>query len=139
MSGVLDANCEERDFVLALLMRALADIFPWHEPNLLEREMREHSLRWVMDNDDYWILSFISVCEMLGINPSWLRGMIAYKLKVPCRRCPPSFKAARPIIDRPRSQRRYAAKDDDSDGWDAMYKLGSSLHMAGYKEGYRNE
>jgi len=59
----------------AVLAQAMADI------RLRRRDGRDHiqvssALRWVRSNDGAWPLSFLRVCELLQLEPAWVRQRV---------------------------------------------------------------
>ena len=59
----------------AVLAQAMADI------RLRRRDGRDHiqvssALRWVRSNDSSWPLSFVRVCELMQLDPSWVRRTV---------------------------------------------------------------
>jgi hypothetical protein len=59
----------------AVMAQAMADL------RLRRRDGRDHiqvssALRWVRSNDSDWPLSFLRVCELLQLDPSWVRGIV---------------------------------------------------------------
>ncbi len=59
----------------AVLAQAMADI------RLRRRDGRDHiqvssALRWVRSNDSAWPLSFLRVCELLQLDPAWVRQTV---------------------------------------------------------------
>ena len=59
----------------AVLAQAMADI------RLRRRDGRDHiqvssALRWVRSRDNSWPLSFLRVCELMDLDPAWVRRMV---------------------------------------------------------------
>jgi hypothetical protein len=59
----------------AVLAQAMADI------RLRRRDGRDHiavssALRWVRASDSTWPLSFLRVCELLQLDPAWVRQSV---------------------------------------------------------------
>ena len=59
----------------AVLAQAMADI------RLRRRDGRDHiqvssALRWVRSRDNSWPLSFLRVCELMQLDPAWVRRMV---------------------------------------------------------------
>ena len=59
----------------AVLAQAMADI------RLRRRDGRDHiqvssALRWVRSNDTTWPLSFLRVCELMALDPGWVRATV---------------------------------------------------------------
>lgn len=59
----------------AVLVQAMSDI------RLRRRDGRDHILvasavRWVRSNDISWPLSFLRVCELLQLDPAWVRQTV---------------------------------------------------------------
>jgi hypothetical protein len=59
----------------AVLAQAMADI------RLRRRDGRDHiqvssALRWVRSNDSAWPLSFMRVCELMQLDPGWVRQRV---------------------------------------------------------------
>jgi hypothetical protein len=64
----------ERDLMLAILEEALNDYqrcFRAHDHKARKRFADARA--WVMNTDSEWIFSFINCCEVLGIEPDYLR------------------------------------------------------------------
>ena len=46
----------------------------------LGREQFHEAERWLMGVDEDWIFDFVSVCELLGLNPQYLRrGLLEWR------------------------------------------------------------
>jgi hypothetical protein len=59
----------------AVLAQAMADI------RLRRRDGRDHiqvaaAVRWVRSADTHWPLAFLRVCELLQLEPQWVRDMV---------------------------------------------------------------
>jgi len=59
----------------AVLAQAMADI------RLRRRDGRDHiqvasALRWVRSNDSSWPLSFLRICELMQLDPAWVRRTV---------------------------------------------------------------
>lgn len=59
----------------AVLAQAMADI------RLRRADGRDHiqvaaAMRWVRSNDASWPLSFLRICELLHLEPAWVRGRV---------------------------------------------------------------
>jgi hypothetical protein len=59
----------------AVLAQAMADI------RLRRRDGRDHiqvaaAVRWVRSSDTHWPLAFLRVCELLQLEPQWVRDMV---------------------------------------------------------------
>lgn len=59
----------------AVMAQAMADL------RLRRRDGRDHiqvssALRWVRSNESAWPMSFLRVCELLQLDPSWVRHTV---------------------------------------------------------------
>lgn len=59
----------------AVMAQAMADV------RLRRRDGRDHiqvssALRWVRSNERAWPMSFLRVCELLQLDPSWVRHTV---------------------------------------------------------------
>ena len=44
--------------------------------NSSSRELYQNALLWIEDKDTYWLFSFTNICDLLGINPDYLRTFL---------------------------------------------------------------
>jgi hypothetical protein len=64
----------ERDLMLAILEEALNDYQGcWKARDTKSRKRFGDARAWLMNTDSEWIFSFINCCEVLGIEPDYLR------------------------------------------------------------------
>jgi hypothetical protein len=69
----------ERRLMVAILEDAVSCLLTdLHRGNLRQRKQYEEAKAWVtMDEESEWIFSFKNICEVLGMDPSYLRrGLI---------------------------------------------------------------
>jgi hypothetical protein len=70
-----------------LMLAVLEDAINCFQVNVMARSGRRKKLfneseDWIMGWDDDWIFSFVSVCELLGFNPEYVRrGLLRWKEK----------------------------------------------------------
>ena len=70
-----------------LMLAILEDAVNCFQVNVMAQSRRGKKLfheaeAWIMVQDDHWIFSFVSVCELLRLNPEYLRqGLIRWKEK----------------------------------------------------------
>lgn len=70
-----------------LMLAVLEDAINCFQVNVMARSGRRKKLSnesedWIMGWDDDWIFSFVSVCELLGFNPEYVRrGLLRWKEK----------------------------------------------------------
>ena len=72
----------ERRLMVAILEDAVSCLSTdLHGCNLRQRKQYEEAKAWVsMDDESEWIFSFKNICEVLGMDPSYLRrGLIRPK------------------------------------------------------------
>jgi hypothetical protein len=68
-----------------LILAILEDAIHCFQDNLRARDPKRRALhleaeRWILSEDRTWIFSFENVCEMLGLEPGYLRsGLIRWK------------------------------------------------------------
>jgi hypothetical protein len=60
----------------AVLGQAVADI-RWRRADARDHIQVNAALRWVRSNDSTWPFSFIRVCELLRLEPLWVRGRVS--------------------------------------------------------------
>ena len=73
----------ERRLMVAILEDAVSCLSTdLHGCNLRQRKQYEEAKAWVsMDDESEWIFSFKNICEVLGMDPSYLRrGLIRPKI-----------------------------------------------------------
>jgi hypothetical protein len=64
----------ERDLMLAILEEALNDYQRcWKARDKKSRKRFTDARAWILSTDSEWIFSFINCCEVLGIEPDYLR------------------------------------------------------------------
>jgi hypothetical protein len=69
------------------MLAVLEDAINCFQVNVMARSGRRKKLfneseDWIMGWDDDWIFSFVSVCELLGFNPEYVRrGLLRWKEK----------------------------------------------------------
>jgi hypothetical protein len=64
----------ERDLMLAILEEAVNDYQrSWKARDRRARKRFADARAWIMNTDSEWIFSFINCCEVLGIQPDYLR------------------------------------------------------------------
>jgi len=70
-----------------LVLAVLEDAINCFQVNVMAQSGRAKKLfndseDWIMGRDDDWIFSFVSVCELLGFNPEYVRrGLLRWKEK----------------------------------------------------------
>ena len=71
----------ERGLMVAILEQALADYQRCLSARDKEGRKRfGEAERWIMEADAEWIFSFVNCCEVLGIDPGYLRsGLLRWK------------------------------------------------------------
>ena len=71
----------ERDLMLAILEEALNDYQRcFSAPDKKGRNCFTDARAWILNTDSEWIFSFINCCEVLGIEPDYLRqGLLRWK------------------------------------------------------------
>lgn len=68
-----------------LVLAILEDAIRCFQDNLRARDSKRKALhleaeRWILSEDRSWIFSFNNVCEMLGLNPAYVRaGLMRWK------------------------------------------------------------
>jgi hypothetical protein len=74
-------NITERDLMLAILEEALNDYQRCFGARDKKGRNRFTDARaWIVNTDSEWIFSFINCCEVLGIEPDYLRqGLLRWK------------------------------------------------------------
>lgn len=60
----------------AVLGQAVADI-RWRRTDGRDHIQVNAALRWVRSDDSKWPFSFIRVCELLRLEPAWVRGRVS--------------------------------------------------------------
>jgi len=78
----------ERKLMVAILEDAVSCLSTdLHRSNLRQRKQYEEAKAWVTaDEESEWIFSFKNICEVLGMDPSYLRrGLIRSKTSSPIR------------------------------------------------------
>jgi hypothetical protein len=78
----------ERRLMVAILEDAVSCLLTdLHRGNLRQRKQYEEAKAWVTANEESeWIFSFKNICEVLGMDPSYLRrGLIRPKPSSPIR------------------------------------------------------
>jgi hypothetical protein len=71
----------ERDLMLAILEEALNDYQRcWKARDEKGRKRFADAQSWILNMDSEWIFSFINCCEVVGIEPDYLRqGVLRWK------------------------------------------------------------
>jgi hypothetical protein len=64
----------------AVLGQAIADI-RWRRIDGRDHIQVNAALRWVRSTDSTWPFSFIRVCELLQLEPAWVRGRVSRWLR----------------------------------------------------------
>src|SRR5690606_11552529 len=59
-----------------VLGQAMADI-RWRRADGADSYEVNAALRWVRKDDTSWPFSFLRVCELLQLDPDWVRGRVA--------------------------------------------------------------
>lgn len=59
----------------AVLGQAIADI-RWRRADGRDHIQVNAALRWVRADDSKWPFSFVRVCELLRLEPAWVRGRV---------------------------------------------------------------
>lgn len=59
----------------AVLAQAIADV-RWRRPDGRDRIRANAALRWLRSDDGHWPYSFLRICEMLQIEPEWVRDRV---------------------------------------------------------------
>ena len=59
----------------AVLGQAMADI-RWRRADGRDHIQVNAALRWVRSNDGEWMYSFLRICEVLHLEPAWVRGRV---------------------------------------------------------------
>ncbi|MBX3024032.1 hypothetical protein KF840_03885 [bacterium] len=59
----------------AVLAQAIADV-RWRRPDGRDRIRANAALRWVRSDDGQWPYSFLRICEVLRIEPEWVRDRV---------------------------------------------------------------
>ena len=80
LSAQLPQACHwspEKRLAAAVLTSALATVRDMHRKRSRrsQREAQE-DLRWIESNDMAWPMSFGRICQLLHIDPSWVRGQV---------------------------------------------------------------
>jgi hypothetical protein len=87
-----------------LMLAVLEDAINCFQVNVMARSGRRKKLfneseDWIMGWDDDWIFSFVSVCELLGFNPEYVRrGLLRWKEKK-LARIPTPHSRAKKMMD----------------------------------------
>jgi hypothetical protein len=71
----------ERELMAAVLEEALADYQRcWKARDKKGMERFADAQAWILESDSEWIFSFINCCDVLGIDPDYLRqGLVCWK------------------------------------------------------------
>ena len=70
-----------------LILAVLEDAINCFQVNVIAQNARRKKLfneteDWIMEQDNDWIFSFVSICEVLGLNPEYVRrGLLRWKEK----------------------------------------------------------
>jgi hypothetical protein len=77
-NGGLPRHLEgERRLMLAILRDAVECLDKYRGArNGPNRELYENALLWIEERDTYWLFSFNNICDLLGINPEYLRAFL---------------------------------------------------------------
>jgi hypothetical protein len=68
-------------------LAVLEDAINCFQVNVIAQNARRKKLfneteDWIMEQDNDWIFSFVSICEVLGLNPEYVRrGLLRWKEK----------------------------------------------------------
>ncbi|RMD84456.1 MAG: hypothetical protein D6815_04130 [Candidatus Dadabacteria bacterium] len=103
-------SCGEHRLVRAIMQDAI-ECFQKHihARDNKRRQLYLEAEQWIMNEEDTGVFSFNNVCELLGVNPDYLReGLLAWRDRERARRRARLFEAPRhrPHIDRPRTTAR---------------------------------
>jgi hypothetical protein len=73
---------------MRLTLAILEDAINCFQENLMAEDVKGKKLfneaeAWILEEDGDWIFSFRNVCELLGINPAYMRqGLLRWKLEI---------------------------------------------------------
>jgi hypothetical protein len=59
----------------AVLAQAIADV-RWRRPDERDRIRANAALRWLRSEEGTWPYAFLRVCEVLQLEPAWVRGRV---------------------------------------------------------------
>jgi hypothetical protein len=57
----------------------------------------QQDLRWIFSDDGDWPYAFVPLCQLFGIDPSWVRRIVRHWQQLPCserQRNAPRFRHA---------------------------------------------
>lgn len=75
----------EKQLMMAILDDAIQSFLAGFRPrNTKALRQFEEAQMWIMETDSHWIFSFDSICNLLGLDPDYLRGGLQ-KLKAEAR------------------------------------------------------
>lgn len=64
----------EQELQLAVLTEAVSDLTKFAEVRSQKQKLASSGAKeWILDDDPHWLFSFMSICESLGLSPSYLR------------------------------------------------------------------
>ena len=59
----------------AVLAQAIADV-RWRRPDGRDRIRANAALRWLRSDDGIWPYAFLRICEVLQLEPAWVRDRV---------------------------------------------------------------
>jgi len=77
-TGGLSRKLEgEKRLMIAILKDAVECLEKFRSSrNSLGRGHYQNALEWVQDEDTDWLFSFTNICDLLGFDPEYLRGVL---------------------------------------------------------------
>jgi hypothetical protein len=84
-----------------LLLAILEDAINSYQDNVTATESKARKLfndteEWITQTDDDWVFSFTTVCEILGLNPEYVRrGLLRWKEKSLAKQAQRAWRATR--------------------------------------------
>ncbi|MEK7480917.1 MAG: hypothetical protein AAB604_02340 [Patescibacteria group bacterium] len=72
----------ERKLLRAVLMSALEDMVKFKNTrHQHERRLYREAKEWIFSDDRFYLHSFLTICDMLGFEPVWLRRLVQERLE----------------------------------------------------------
>jgi hypothetical protein len=67
----------EKRLMLAILRDAVECLEKYRRAkNIAGRELYQNALLWIGDKNTHWLFSFTNICDLLGIDPEYLRAFL---------------------------------------------------------------
>ena len=82
MNNPVRADTPEVSLLRAILFDAVQCVVKHtHSPLRSQNLEAQSAMRWISSNDSAYFLSFIQVCQRLGLEPNWIRRLVSVQVR----------------------------------------------------------